>query len=45
VALFVLSYTWLYRNIVRFKSPRWMVLRYHHRLVHPDTAKYRQLQK
>ena len=27
VALFVLVYLWLYRAIVRFKSPRWMMIR------------------
>lgn len=26
-ALFVVSYVWLYARIVRFKSPRWMIIR------------------
>jgi hypothetical protein len=25
-ALFVISYVWLYARIVRFRSPRWMIL-------------------
>jgi hypothetical protein len=25
--LFVVSYVWLYARIVRFKSPRWLILR------------------
>ena len=25
--LFVISYVWLYSRIVRFKSPRWMIMR------------------
>ncbi|MDK2122900.1 MraY family glycosyltransferase [Parachitinimonas caeni] len=28
--LFVASYTWLYRRLVRFRSPRWLMIRYHH---------------
>jgi hypothetical protein len=27
VVVFALTYVWLYVSIVRFKSPRWMVVR------------------
>ncbi|WP_016834387.1 MraY family glycosyltransferase [Herbaspirillum lusitanum] len=30
-ALFVLSYVWLYSRIIRFKSPRWLILRKKHK--------------
>ena len=32
VAVFIFFYVWLYWRIVRFQSPRWLIVKKHHRV-------------